>query len=279
MRARAGPRRPSRTQAEGTPGEVFGLRAKARTGGIIGMAQGILIARYLLPAPADAFALLRAASQHCNVPLRVVASAVVTAPPPLTAQLWFPGRRRTPPPALGLPQAGPVDPRDRRQVLRAALYAVVTLGDADAAEIHLIDKVQEEALVLEAHHGLDAAYRDCLALVVGPPAVCARAQAEGRPVTVADVAADPGLAAHPVGRAALAVGSRALHSVPMTTASGDCNGVITLHRVEPGAWLHPGQAADLDRLAHELAAWRSWYRRTVVQDALEYLHAQGTGGG
>jgi anti-anti-sigma regulatory factor len=83
-------------QAEGTPGEVFGLRAKARTSGIIGIAQGILIARYLLPAPADAFALLRAASQHCNVPLRVVASAVVTAPPPLTAQLWFPGRPGAP---------------------------------------------------------------------------------------------------------------------------------------------------------------------------------------
>jgi uncharacterized membrane protein len=106
------------------------------------------------------------------VPLRVVASAVVTAPAPLTEELWFPGRRRTPPPALGLPQAGPVDPRDRRQVLRAALYAVVTLGGADAAEIHLTDKVQEEALALEAHHALDAAYRDCLALVARPR--CAR---------------------------------------------------------------------------------------------------------
>jgi hypothetical protein len=55
--------------------------------------------------------------------------------------------------------------------------------------------------------------------------------------------------------------------------------VITLHRVEPGAWLHAGQEADLEGLAHDLAAWRSWYRRTVVQDALEYLHAQGSGGG
>ncbi|MEV6294855.1 ANTAR domain-containing protein [Streptomyces sp. NPDC051896] len=270
---------PETYQAEDTPGEVFGLRAKVRTSGIIGIAQGILIARYSLPAPADAFTLLRAASQQYNVPLRVVASAVVTAPPPLSEKLWFPGRRRTPPPALGLSQDDPVDLRDRRQVLRAALYAVVTLGDADAAEIHLTDRVQDEALALEAHHGLDAAYRDCLALVAGPPAVCARAQAEGRPVTVADVAADPELAGHPVGRAALAVGSRALHSVPMTTDDGDCNGVITLHRVEPGAWLHPGQEADLEGLAHDLAAWRSWYRRTVVQDALEYLHAQGSGSG
>ncbi|MFJ8029821.1 hypothetical protein [Streptomyces sp. NPDC096032] len=26
------------------------------------------------------------------------------------------------------------------------------------------------------------------------------------------------------------------------------------------------------RLAAEVAAWRSWYRRSVVLDALEYLH-------
>ncbi|MGW3209940.1 ANTAR domain-containing protein [Streptomyces sp. NPDC001135] len=264
--------------AEDTAGEVFGLRAKARTSGIIGIAQGILIARYSLPGPADAFALLRAASQHHNVPLRVVASAVVTAPPP-TAEQWFPGRRHTPPPVLALPQADRVDPRDRRQVLRAAVYAAVTLADADAAEIHLTDKVQDEALVLEAHHGLDAAYRDCLALVTGPPAVCARARAEGRPVTVPDVAAEPELAGHPVGRAALAVGSRAVHSMPMTTDGGGCNGVLSLHRVDPGAWLHPGQEAALATMVHDLAAWQSWYRRTVLQDALEYLHAQCALGG
>ncbi|WP_191873759.1 ANTAR domain-containing protein [Streptomyces filipinensis] len=266
--------KPPSYPAENTSGEVFGLRAKARTSGIIGMAQGILIARYALTGPADAFALLRAASQHHNVPVRVVASAVVTAPPPWTAQQWFPGRRHTPPPVLGLPQADRVDPRDRRHVLRAAVYAAVTLGDADAAEIHLTDSVQDEALVLEAHHGLDAAYRDCLALVDGPPAVCARARGEGRPVTVPDVAAEPDLAGHPVGRAALAVGTRALHGVPMVTEDGDCNGVVSLHRADPGAWLQPGQEAGLDGLARNLAAWRSWYRRTVVQDALEYLHTR-----
>ncbi|MFF7356015.1 ANTAR domain-containing protein [Streptomyces filipinensis] len=268
--------KPPSYPAETTPGEVFGLRAKARTSGIIGMAQGILIARYALTGPADAFALLRAASQHHNVPLRVVASAVVTAPPPLTltAQQWFPGRRHTPPPVLGLPQADRVDPRDRRQVLRAAVYAAVTLADADAAEIHLTDSVQDGVLVLEAHHGLDAAYRDCLALVDGPPAVCARVRGEGRPVTVPDVAAEPDLAGHPVGSAALALGTRALYGVPMITEDGDCNGVVSLHRADPGAWLQPGQEAGLDGMARRLAAWRSWYRRTVVQDALEFLHAR-----
>jgi putative methionine-R-sulfoxide reductase with GAF domain len=262
-----------------TGSEIFGLRAKARTSGVIGIAQGILIARYGLPDPAAAFALLRAGSQHHNVPLRVLASAVVTAPPPLTDGKWFPGRRHTPPPVLEPLQEERVDPRDRRQVLRAAVYAAVTLADADAAEIHLTDRGQDEALVLEAHHGLDAAYRDCLALVFGPPAVCARVREAGRAVTVEDVAAEPELAGHAVGRAARAAGSRALYGIPMITDGGDCNGVLTLHRAEPGAWLSPGQRAALDGLAHELGAWRSWYRRTVVQDALEYLHAQGRAGG
>ncbi|MGW4566768.1 ANTAR domain-containing protein [Streptomyces sp. NPDC004561] len=262
-----------------TAGEIFGLRAKARTSGIIGIAQGILIARYALPGPAAAFKLLRAGSQHHNVPLRVLASAVVTAPAPLTDEKWFPGRRHTSPPALELPQADRVDPRDRRQVLRAALYAAVTLTDADAAEIHLIDTGQDEALVLEAHHGLDAAYRDCLALVLGPPAVCARARAAGRAVTVADVTVEPGLADHPVGLAARVAGSRALYGVPMVSDGGECGGVITVHRAEPGVWLTPGQRDALDGLARDLAAWRSWYRRTVVQDALEYLHAHGRAGG
>jgi anti-anti-sigma regulatory factor len=260
------------------PGEVFGLRAKARTSGIIGIAQGMLIARYGLPGPAAAFALLRAGSQHHNVPLRVLASAVVTAPAPGEAE-WFPGRRHTAPPAVELLTAGMLDPRDRRQVLKAAVYAAVTLTEADAAEIHLTDTVQDEALVLEAHHGLDAAYRDCLALVLGPPAVCARAHALGRPVTVFDVAADPELAAHPVGRAALAAGSRTLHSTPMMPDRGVPNGVISVHRRDTGAWLSTGQEAVLDGLAHDLAVWRSWYRRTVVQDALEYLHTHGRTGG
>ncbi|MFF8950229.1 ANTAR domain-containing protein [Streptomyces sp. NPDC014940] len=275
--AAAGPRpEAARAVPEDVRSEVFGLRAKARTSGLIGIAQGILLARYGLPDPGEAFALLRAGSQHHNVPLRVLAAAVVSAPAPRAPHEWFPGRRHVPPPVLDLAPPGPVDVRDRRQVLRAAVYTAVTVTDADAAEIHLTDHTRE-ALVLEAHHALDAAYRDCLALVCGPPAVCARAQAAGKPVTVADVAADPALAGHPVGRATLAAGSRAVHSTPMMTTEGECKGVVSVHRADQGVWLAPAQETALGELAGDLAGWRSWYRRTVVLDALEYLHARGTG--
>lgn len=49
---------------------------------------------------------------------------------------------------------------------------------ADAAEIHLTDRTRKGALVLEAHHGLDGAYLDCLALVAARPR---RARGRTRP--------------------------------------------------------------------------------------------------
>ncbi|MFJ9728450.1 ANTAR domain-containing protein [Streptomyces sp. NPDC101209] len=253
-------------------GEVFGLRAKARTSGQIGIAQGMLVARYGLSGPAAAFDLLRRASQQLNVPLRVLASAVVTAPPPRTAGNWFPGRVAHRPPESAFLRAYGGDVTDRRQVLAAALREAIALSAADAAEVHLTDPAQDDALFLEQHQGLDAAYWDQVALVAHPPQVCARAQRQRAAVTVADVAADPALSVHPAGRALLRAGSHAVHSRPLITADGYCTGTLTLHRGRPGAWLTDRQVDELGVLARDLAAWRSWYRRTVVLDALEYLH-------
>ncbi|WP_458246813.1 hypothetical protein [Streptomyces sp. MAI_2237] len=111
-----------------------------------------------------------------------------------------------------------------------------------------------------------------VALVAHPPQVCARAQLRRAAVTVADVAADPALSVHPAGRALLKAGSHAVHSQPLTTPDAHCTGTLTLHRSLPGAWLTGRQREELTALAVDLAAWRSWYGRTVVLDALEYLH-------
>ncbi|MBK6014042.1 ANTAR domain-containing protein [Streptomyces sp. MBT53] len=261
-------------EADDLRDEVFGLRARARTRTLIGVAQGILLARYGLPGPDAAFALLREGSQRHNVPLRVLASAVVTAPPPYSDVQWFTGRStRALLPAGGFLQSYDIDAHDRRQVLAAALHeATVVISDAKAAELHLTDPAQDDALVLEQHKGLDAAYRDQAALVTGPPYVCARAQHLREPVNVPDVAADPDLLLHPAGRALLDADSRALACVPLVTPDGHCTGTLTLHWTAPGSWLTDEQRYALDFLATETAAWRSWYRRTVVLNALEYLH-------
>ncbi|MFV8182185.1 MULTISPECIES: ANTAR domain-containing protein [unclassified Streptomyces] len=261
------------TPDEGLRGEVFGLRSKARTSGLIGTAQGMLMARYDLRTPAAAFALLREGSQHLNVPLRVLSSAVVTAPPPTTAAVWFPGRGTHPaPPMTAFLHASGGDVTDRRQVLAAVLAEALALSDAEAAEVHLTDPAQDDALFLERHHGLSAAYWDHIALVTEPPVVCARAQIRREPVTVPDIAEDLELGAHPAGQALLSAGNHAVHSQPMITADGHCNGTLTLHWTKPGSWLTSEQQKALSVLADEVAAWRSWYRRTVLLDALEYLH-------
>ncbi|PKT73385.1 hypothetical protein CW362_08510 [Streptomyces populi] len=252
--------------------EVLGLRARNRTAPLIGTAQGILRERYDLPDADAAFAALRDASQHLNVPLRILASAVVTAPRPRADGPWFPGRRHTPMPVptlLGVHDPGAAD---RRTLLGSAVDAVMTYTGADAAEIHLTDPALDNALVLEGHAGLDAAYCDQAAQLTGPPAPAAQARARGEPVLVLDIALDPGLAASSVGRAALAAGSRALHAVPALTDDGTCMGVITVHHEQPGSWMTTAQHTALTTLAADLAAWRSWYRRTVVLDALEHLH-------
>ncbi|MFD9404789.1 ANTAR domain-containing protein [Streptomyces sp. NPDC060011] len=260
--------------------EMFGLRAKARTHALIGMAEGMLMTRYDLQRPAEAFALLREASQHRNVPMRVLASAVITAPAPQAdTEFWFPGRATRPSaPTVGFLHAHNAKAADRRKALTAALYEIVTVSFADAVALHLTDPGQDDALILEQQHALDATLRDHAAHVVGPPAPCARAQEQGQAVTVPDIAEDPALSAHPAGQALLDAGLQSAHSIPLLNPDGLCNGTMTLHWSKPGFWLNRIQARELDVLASDIAAWRSWYRRTVLLDALEYLHQHHTAG-
>ncbi|MFF0204526.1 ANTAR domain-containing protein [Streptomyces sp. NPDC005017] len=256
--------------------ELFGLRAKARAGVVIGMAKGILYERYGLASAPKAFDLLRRASQQYNVPLRTVASAVVTAASPTTSKEPFSGSYDTAPPLPELLDCTAAQMRDRAFLLRAVAGEAVTLTDADATEVHLPDPALENHLVLEAHVGLDAAYRDCLAVVSSPPVLAARASARQGPVFVADITEDADLARSDQGQAALANGSRALYAVPGMDGTGECLGVICVHRRQPGSWMTHVQRTGLAALADDLAAWHTWYRQTIVADALEYLHACAT---
>ncbi|MFH8391471.1 GAF domain-containing protein [Streptomyces sp. NPDC018036] len=269
----ATPEQRTRTPEDG-PDDVNGPRADPRTSAVVGMAQGIIVERYASADVHRAFDLLCQASRHHNVPLRILASALVTAPRPATREgEWFPGRLHAPPPAPQLLDCPDQGAYDRHQVLRVVVREAVAVADAHGAEVHLVDLALRNSLVLESHAGLDAAYRDHVAQVEGPPAPCARARLLGRPVLVADVMTDPDLAATREGRAASVTGSRALYAVPALSGGGECVGAITVHHARPGPWLTPVQSAALRTLADDLARWRSWYRRTVVLDALEYVHA------
>lgn len=263
-------------QPEGTlaglRAEIYGLRARARSHGLIDVAQGVVLARYGLPEPRAAFALLRQVSQAHNVPLRVLASAVVTAPPPPDAGPWFAGRRRVPPPAAPFLTARSCRPDERGKALQAAVDEAVERTGADAAALHLTDRAQGGALVLEAHRGLSAAYCDAYAHVVSATSAVARACEGGLPVTDVESAPDPGGAPGP--DAALPAGPHTVHAVPVAAPGVPCAGTLSVQQAAPDAAPAPGVPAALQALAADVAVWLSWYHRAILLDALELLHAR-----
>ncbi|MEU8469999.1 ANTAR domain-containing protein [Streptomyces sp. NPDC029006] len=251
--------------------EVRALRARVRTAPVIGMAQGALMARYGLPDPAGAFRALREASQRFNVPLRVLASAVVVARPP-DGEVWFPGRRSLPAPQLRILARAGGDPRYRRQMTDAVLREALTIGRAPAGYVRCVDPAVN-ALTLEAHHGCAETFLDHLER--GGADTDTAARTGNRPVSVPDVATDP-LLRDDFRRALLTSGIRALHSVPVPSPAGPCAGVITVHW--PEARHRPVAGEAFARLAADTSAWLSWYHRSVLLDALEHLHSALTGG-
>ncbi|MBP0459372.1 ANTAR domain-containing protein, partial [Streptomyces montanisoli] len=268
--------------------EVFGLRAKARSHGLIDFAQGIVLARYRLARPTAALVLLKQVSQERNVPLRVLASAVVAAPaPPRASGAWFPGRRRTPPPEPAFLSAHDAASGGRARVLQAAVDAAVAHARSDAAALHLADPAQGGALVLEAHRGLGTAYRDAYAHIaaagtatgtagtagteVTAPAV-ARAQATG--LLVAGTETVPAFAGRPSEDDRFGAVPNAVHAVPLVLPGGRCTGTLSVQHTRADMELAPQGEAALRSLASDVAAWHSWYQRTVLLDALELLHAR-----
>jgi anti-anti-sigma regulatory factor len=249
--------------------EVRALRARVRTAPVIGMAQGTLMVRYGLPDSGSAFRALREASQRFNVPLRVLVSAVVVARPP-DGEVWFPGRRSLPVPQLRLLGRGGRDPRYRRQMIEAVLREALAVGQAPAGYVQCVDPAVN-VLTLETHHGCAETFLDHLVRGRDDGTADAVARIRGRRVSVPDVAADA-LLSDECRRALLSTGAYALQSVPVLSSAGSCTGVITLHWPEAGHRPTAAQAEAFGVLASDMAAWLSWYHRSVLLDALEHLH-------
>ncbi|MFF9119831.1 hypothetical protein ACF09Y_30365 [Streptomyces massasporeus] len=106
----------------------------------------------------------------------------------------------------------------------------------------------------------------------------------GRTVTWATsrAACAQGVPSSPTGRQArraiLAAGSRACHSVPLTTESGLCVGMVSAHVDRTLGALTTTQTQTLDTVGCQAGRWLAWHDRTVVLDALEYLHTLGRAG-
>ncbi|MFJ7297306.1 ANTAR domain-containing protein [Streptomyces collinus] len=257
--------------------ELRDLRARARVRPLISQAQGILQERYALPDGESAFALLQRASQRYNVKLHTLAGVLVTAPRPEGPDaLWFPRRVRGPEPELTFTQAHRSGSGSRGAVLKAVLRSTLTVTGTDMGNVQLPDPARG-GLRMEQHTGLTADFVDFFAHVGEDGTSCARAARDVSQVTVRDVESDP-VFTEPARRAILAAGSRACHSVPLTTESGLCVGMVSAHMDRPLDGLTTAQTKALDTVGGQAGRWLAWHDRTVVLDALEHLHTLGSAG-
>jgi hypothetical protein len=254
--------------------EVRDLRARARVYPLVSQAQGMLQERYGLPDAESAFALMQRASQRYNVKLRTLAGVLVTAPrPDARERLWFPRRVRQPQPDLTFTTAHRAGSGSRGAVLKAVLSHTLAVTGTGMGNVQLADRVRG-GLRIEEHTGLTADFVDFFAHVGEDGTACAQAARDLAQVTVRDVESDP-VFSEPARRAILAAGSRACHSVPLTTASGLCVGMVSAHMDRTLRGLTTAQTKALDTMGCEAGRWLAWHDRTVVLDALEHLHALG----
>ncbi|MEU2950803.1 ANTAR domain-containing protein [Streptomyces xanthochromogenes] len=254
--------------------EAHHLRAQVRTRPLISHAQGILEERYRLPDGEAAFALLRSASQHHNVKLRVLAEAVTRSPRPEgRGTTWFSGPSTQPPPSLESIGLAATDNADRATVLSGVLSQTLAVVGAGMGNVQIADPAAEGLRIVQ-HTGLNARFVEHFAVVSDGTTSCARAAEEAALTTVHDVATDPAFS-EPDRRAILLAGSRACHSIPLVDEDGSCVGVVSAHLARPTADLHPAQVKALDSVGHEVGRWLGWQERGVLREALEHLHVLG----
>ncbi|MFJ7048100.1 ANTAR domain-containing protein [Streptomyces sp. NPDC101112] len=256
--------------------EVRQLRTRMGSRPLIAQAQGMLRERYALPDVETAFALLQRASQQYNVKLRTLAEAAVSAPrPDGRGTLWFPGRARQAEPSLTFKEGRDrlTGRGNRSEVLTAVLSQTLAVVGTDMGNVQIADRA-ERGLRIERHTGLTDDFVDFFGFVGEEGTSCALAARDITQVTVRDVATHP-VFTEDARQAILLAGSRACHSVPLTTASGLCVGMVSAHLEHPVGELTRAQLKALTVVGAEVGEWLAWYDRTVVLDALEHLHALG----
>ncbi|MFI6564074.1 ANTAR domain-containing protein [Streptomyces sp. NPDC050534] len=238
----------------------------------VARAEGLLMSRYGLGSPKEAFGLLRRASQQFNIKLHTLADVAVHLPPPdIGAARWVPPRPRVPAPPL--PDLGTRRSRVVGQsgVLKAAMHRVMQVTQTTMANVQL---AENGFLRLEQHFGLGPQFTEYFAFVEmgGKATSCSHAADQIRQVTVHDIAVSD-LFNDTARAVILGAGSRACHSVPLVGLHGAVMGVVSSHHASVIGEFDAEVLFALQALGTQVGAWLSWYRNAVVLDALESIHA------
>ncbi|WP_050514772.1 ANTAR domain-containing protein [Streptomyces rimosus] len=252
--------------------EVRDLRGKLVAHPLVSQAQGMLQERYRLPDAQSAFDLLKHCSQQHNMKLRSLASAVVSVPRPDDERgLWFPRRSGRTPPALRFLPGHRPDKVNRSTVLKQVLHQALTITDASMGDLQTMEPAV--GLRMEQHHGLTEEFLNFFALVEEGTSCFLAARRQVR--VASDVATDPEVS-EPAREMILSIGSRTAHSMPMLSAAGRTVGVYSLHLPRAKQELTRAQATAVDGMAVQAGRWLDWHQRTILLNALEDLHRQGT---
>ncbi|MFQ6148118.1 ANTAR domain-containing protein [Streptomyces seoulensis] len=235
----------------------------------VAAAQSVLVERYRLASPEEAFALLRQASQTHNVKLHTLADALASSPPPPDgAAVWFPGRARHGSPPLPDLELDRHASTQHGAVLKAALHRALAVTGTSMGNLQL---AEGGVLRMEKHAGLPRRFTDFFTFVDHATTSCSQAARRQCQVTVRDVATAP-VFDEASRQVILDAGSRACHSVPLLTDGGRLAGIVSTHHARPLSDLPRAQYEALEKMGRTVGRWLSWHRRTLVLDALEHLH-------
>ncbi|GGP78882.1 ANTAR domain-containing protein [Saccharothrix coeruleofusca] len=255
--------------------EIGDLRAKLRTRPLLARALGVLQERYRLPDEDTARRLLREASQRYNLKMRMVAAAVLNAPPPATggAALWFPHRVRFPAPATMFPASGRRRTHTLPSLLDAVLDTALTCTATAIGYLQLVD-TGIGGLRLERYRGFTAELADLLAHVDGGSTSCALALERRTRVVFHDIADSTVLTSKRVQEVMLGAGIRAVQSTPLLAPSRRCLGVVSTCHTRAEHVPSAVERGQLDDIACQAGQWLEWHEQTTVLDALEDLHGR-----
>jgi anti-anti-sigma factor len=255
--------------------EVLGRRRDPQLRPVVFRAIGLLREGYGLEQ-VQAYALLRDASRAYDVAPWTLAGEFLHGEPaePAVRRSWL--SIAPPPPDVQLTAGVVQQSADRPQFLDSVLDAALACMGTGRGDIQLVAPAGNR-LRTELQHGYSRRFAAGVAHLQDHT-VGAAAWRRRKRVIVAAVATDPIFTGHPSREVMLAAGSRALQSTPLIASSGYCIGVVSTHDGRAGRTPTLTQHTELDRIAAVASSWLAWYQRTLLLDAVDYLHQRAATG-
>jgi hypothetical protein len=217
--------------------------------------------------PEAAFIVLRTASQHHNVKLRVVAAALVAA----DADVNGGGKTAVcEPPQLSFSGCGQSPRPNRTDVLHDLMRAAIGMTGAGYGTVQLRDPVHG-GLVIEGHKAFDRTFLDFFGYVEPTGCACGATLAGRCQVFVPDVESSP-VFDDEERETVLRAGVRSVLSTPLRDERGIVRGVVSTHFAQPCPQLDEATVRWVQRLADECARWLRWYDKAVMPRVLRGVH-------